>query len=510
MAFTQGHALVIGIGTYKYTPKRNVPVTRRDAEQVAQVLCDPQRCGYPKPQVTELTGEQATRQAILDALEELAKLQPTATVFLFYAGHGDYDKAGAYYLTTHDTEMAEGKVINQSGVRQDELLTKIKAIPAKRMLLVFNACHSGAVLPGVLGDEEETGQSVPQDVAGALLSAGEGRIIMTACREEQKSYYERGENTPMTIFTQKLLTGLNGEDIQARKGTIGVFDLYTHVYDTVRDTVSSKYKLPQEPELTVSKGVGVMAVALYPGQTQLGELGAEDRPGNLGRVVHELDAERSRQLYEKVVNLRVGQIGDSFSGPAATASTVQGNQVVAGHNAAGRNYFDAGGNLTNVGNTTNIDGDQITLTNPIGTVIKPQESTQYFSDIVHGDKISVGTISDSVGVAIGHNASSTVSGDAPRTYFDAPAGGTPPKTTVQVALHEVRRAEEQARQVSLSDIAYELQRVAGDLDSALQAETSGNATRRKQMVDRALRDLAALAAQDSRVQPLLSMVQQVS
>ncbi len=74
MAFTQGHALVIGIGTYKYTPKRNVPVTRKDAEQVAQALCDPQRCGYPKQQVMELPGERATRRAILDSLDKLATL----------------------------------------------------------------------------------------------------------------------------------------------------------------------------------------------------------------------------------------------------------------------------------------------------------------------------------------------------------------------------------------------------------------------------------------------------
>src|SRR5262249_17417460 len=158
---------------------------------------------YPEQQVTVLTEEQATRQAIFDALDKLATLQPTDTVFLFYAGHGDYDKDNIYYLTTHDTEMTDGKVINQSGVRQDELLKKINAIPARRMLLVFNACHSGIVAPGTLGDEEEAGQSVPEDVAGALLSAGEGRIIISACRAEQRSYYERGENTPMTIFTQK-------------------------------------------------------------------------------------------------------------------------------------------------------------------------------------------------------------------------------------------------------------------------------------------------------------------
>ena len=74
----------------------------------------------------------------------------------------------------------------------------------------------------------------------------------------------------------------------------------------------------------------------------------------------------------------------------------------------------------------------------------------------------------------------------------------------------MRAAEAQARQVNLSGIAYDLQRVAGELDVALQAEASGDTARYRQMLDRALRDLGGLAAQDSRVQPLLSIVQQVS
>ena len=45
MAFKQGHALIIGVGEYQHTPKRNVRNVVGDAEAVAQVLRDPQRCG---------------------------------------------------------------------------------------------------------------------------------------------------------------------------------------------------------------------------------------------------------------------------------------------------------------------------------------------------------------------------------------------------------------------------------------------------------------------------------
>lgn len=47
MPFIHGHALIIGVGSYQYEPRLNVPITEADAEAVATVLRDPQSCGYP-------------------------------------------------------------------------------------------------------------------------------------------------------------------------------------------------------------------------------------------------------------------------------------------------------------------------------------------------------------------------------------------------------------------------------------------------------------------------------
>ncbi|MDA8452386.1 caspase family protein [Acidovorax sp. NCPPB 3859] len=72
--FDGGHALVIGIGE-GYCPSLQLPsLVRKDAEAMAQLLCDPMLCGYPSSQVQLLLDKQATKSNIVDALRELGKV----------------------------------------------------------------------------------------------------------------------------------------------------------------------------------------------------------------------------------------------------------------------------------------------------------------------------------------------------------------------------------------------------------------------------------------------------
>ena len=102
-----------------------------------------------------------------------------------------------------------------------------------------------------------------------MLGTGEGRVIITACRENQKSYFVRKE--PTTIFANALVRGLRGEGLQSRRGYISVFDLYEYVYQEVRDEVHRRFDLVQEVELTIHKGVGALAVALHRGKVGRGK-----------------------------------------------------------------------------------------------------------------------------------------------------------------------------------------------------------------------------------------------
>jgi hypothetical protein len=60
--FEQGHACVIGVGG-------DSPTTVGDAEGLAKILRNPERCAYPETQVRLLKWERSPRSHIISALE---------------------------------------------------------------------------------------------------------------------------------------------------------------------------------------------------------------------------------------------------------------------------------------------------------------------------------------------------------------------------------------------------------------------------------------------------------
>jgi ElaB/YqjD/DUF883 family membrane-anchored ribosome-binding protein len=315
-SFTSGHALIIGTGTYQHTPEKNVPITVADAQEVAAVLRNPQYCGYPDAQVKLLTDEQATREYILAALDALAQQTRTEdTVLLFYSGHGEYDQQHNFYLTTHDTRLDGKHIVPDTAISQAELLEKLRAIKAGRVLLLFNACHAGEVSP-VLGDSEPSlsGQPLPQQATDALLSTGSGRIIITACREHQVSFVGAGAQT---IFAQALVAGLRGQGLSSKAGYISAFDLYTHMYFAIEDAVDTqvipalkqRHGAAQEPELTILKGVGPFAVALYRGMGTLGAFPEDHAPAE-GTAVRRVNPQRSQWAMQSIISTATVQ-GDN-------------------------------------------------------------------------------------------------------------------------------------------------------------------------------------------------------
>lgn len=268
--FSNGHALLIGVGTYQHQPWLNVPITADDADGVAQVLMDTAYCGYPKGQVHLCQNLLASRKNILDTLKQLADgLQESDTLLLFYSGHGDYGTDGKYYLSTTETEFKDKRVVAGSGLAEDELLQALRAIKVKKMFSLFNACHAGAISP-VLGKPDEAlllgTVQPPARMINQILSEGDGYVIITACRPGQYSVIGSGE---LTIFAQALVDGLKGSGVTPNHGYIGAYALYESIFDSVKASAQHN-GYTQEPELTVLKGVGPFPVALFNGGETLG------------------------------------------------------------------------------------------------------------------------------------------------------------------------------------------------------------------------------------------------
>jgi hypothetical protein len=333
MAFTHGHALIIGVGSYRFAPHLNVPITAADAEAVATALRDPRLCGYPDANVTLLANEGATRDGVLAALRTLAqRTTPDDTVLLFYSGHGEYSADGGYYLTTHDTRFDQGGGVTGTALSQVDLIDALRKIKGQRVLVLVNACHAGELSPTLgAGQPAVVGQPFPQQTTDALLATGSGRIIITACREQQVAYIGPG---PLTIFAQALTDGLRGQGVSGRAGFISAFDLYTHLYFAVREAVEQRVPPalrqqhgPQEPELTVLKGVGPFAVALFRGATQPGDFPTDHAPPP-ETAMRTVEPSRSRWAFQQITGERSVNIAGSVSN--STIITGDGNTVAQG------------------------------------------------------------------------------------------------------------------------------------------------------------------------------------
>lgn len=384
MPFPTAHALLIATSSYAHAPQLDVPATVADAGAVAEVLRDPLLCGYPPEQVALLSAAAASREGVLAALDGLAARAGAGdTVFIFYAGHGAYGDDG-YYLTTHDTRLAGHKIVLGAGLRAAELIERLRAIKAKRVLLIVNACHAGELSPVLApGEEPLTGAPLPSQVSAALLGTGEGRVIISACRENQYAFIGPG---PLTLFTQALVDGLQGKGVSSNRGYISVFDLYTHLYFALDEAVPRKvpaslrlrYGEKQEPELTILKGVGPFAVALYRGATTLGAFDASGSPPE-GTALRELNPAYAQAMLRQ----HQQQIGGNARVGAAIAGDVHGNVSVTQQDKSGQRggiNFGSGGQF----------GD-ITI-----------------GDVAGGDIIKTGDISGSSGIAIGRGAQSSV------------------------------------------------------------------------------------------------------
>jgi uncharacterized caspase-like protein len=107
--FTHGYALLVGVDENRVSGYA-LPDVAKDIQAVTEVLIHPRRCAYPKDNVKTLTGQEATRQGILDGLEWLqeriqADSSDNTTAIVYYTGHGWHNAAAGsseFYLIPYD------------------------------------------------------------------------------------------------------------------------------------------------------------------------------------------------------------------------------------------------------------------------------------------------------------------------------------------------------------------------------------------------------------------------
>lgn len=348
MSFSNGHALVVGVGHFKHHSNLDVPVTVADANAVAGILANERYCGYPAGQVIFLSGETATKKGLKLGLQQLADAASEEdTVFIFLCSHGVFGTDGQWYFTTHDVRMQGDRVVAGSALSEQDLIGALGQIKAQRVFVVFNACFSGAVSPTLSAESPEIESQGPTSTTNnAILGSGKGRIIITASGEDQFSFFAHGEEH--TIFTGALVEALEGQGVGNKNGFVSAFDLYEHVFETVSERVDELYKKVQHPELTILKGIGSFAVSLYRGASTLGQFEPEDPDREYGQV-REISERKAQRAFTNIL------------GDGAQQFNVGGDMTIGGDNIMGDRIG---------GNQINIQGDQTNINTGGGSFVQ--------------------------------------------------------------------------------------------------------------------------------------------
>jgi hypothetical protein len=391
--FTHGHALLVGVGA-------DLPNTVDDAKGIADLLVDPGRCAYPKDQVTLLTAEQATRDQVLAALDQLVqKAGPDDTVIVYFSGHGyrvQTPYGAFYYLMTYGYDE---KNLPATAISGAEFVDRLRALRSRKLLLLLDCCHAGGLKDTkAVGGGELAKAPLPPEATG-LLAAGQGRIAIASSKAEELSYAGK----PYSAFTLALAEALCGVGAAEADGYVRVMDLVLHARQMVPIRTGHK----QHPITNDFENADNFKVAYYAGGEakakglpfKVEEIQIEPEPGAFnraaidqrGQTVHGPQTNITGDVHGSVYSGNIGQIGNRTVNTGGGAY-VERDVNTGGGDFVGRDRIDNRGGFHQPGWQ-------------VGTVNQSSGDVHHTS--VGGDQINTGDISGS-GIAIGRDAQAHV------------------------------------------------------------------------------------------------------
>lgn len=224
--FDKGRALVIGIAEYQHAGRLPSSILN-DAQDLGCLLKDTSYCGYLASNVRVLLDADATKANIVAGLQWLAQTSSAEdTVVVYFSGHGAQLQSGSEAGTYLCPVDFDGARLTETGLETDEFSSLIDAIPAARVAVMLDACHSAGagVFKDVSWETFKWGFSRP---ALDKLGHGVGRVILASSTAEEVSMALGGMRN--SLFTHFLLEGLKGRLQHRNDSVVRVLDLFSYV-----------------------------------------------------------------------------------------------------------------------------------------------------------------------------------------------------------------------------------------------------------------------------------------
>ncbi len=247
------YLVTLGVSEYKdaqfnlnYAAKDSRDVMARYAGQ-AGIFSEVKQIHYENAQVTTSTLDEIRNVLIKSTEDDI--------VLMFFAGHGMLDQDLNYYLAAHDVNFqnpAEG------GIRYENLEGLLDGIPARKKILMIDACHSGEIDKEEVAwvESSEPVESTEGDVTFRAVTSGtfkqiglqnsfemmkelftdirksSGTVVISSAGGTE--YAMEGAQWKNGIFTYCLLNGLASKAADLDKdGVILLGEISRYMHDQV-------------------------------------------------------------------------------------------------------------------------------------------------------------------------------------------------------------------------------------------------------------------------------------
>ncbi len=237
---TNKNTFVVIIANENYKTVTSVPFALNDGKVLAK-YCQ-RTLGVPAANIK--VHEDATyndmRLAVAWLKNVCEKYEGEASVIFYYAGHGIPDPSDkSSYLLPVD---GDGRYVS-TGYKLNDLYQKLGDMPAKSILVLLDACFSGANRDGHMLASER----------GVALKSRKGEpkgnmVVFSAAQGDETALPNKEEGHGM--FTYYLL-----KKLQDTKGDVTLYDLSQYVIREVGRTSAVTNK-PQTPSVTPSASLG--------------------------------------------------------------------------------------------------------------------------------------------------------------------------------------------------------------------------------------------------------------
>lgn len=234
--FGNYYALVIGNEKYEHLPK--LETAAEDAKAMSEVLS--RKYGF---NVTTLIN--ATRYQILSEMNKLrAKLTEKDNLLIYYAGHGELDRANlrGHWLPVDAEEESDANWISSVAITDI-----VNAMSAKHVLIVADSCYAGAMTRNSIGQLDPGISDESRILWLKALAKARCRTLLTSGGVQPVIDGGGGKHS---VFAKSLLDVLeqNEEPLEAQR-------LYREVAARVLHSVQ-QYNIEQKPEYAPLKFAG--------------------------------------------------------------------------------------------------------------------------------------------------------------------------------------------------------------------------------------------------------------